>query len=412
VNNDGQGNAWDRLGEGQSPIRSTSAEFIAAVLSSIAYGGGDAAEILSTINQVAAQEPETWFSAWTQTARQVMHLGEEAEVDGHEISAGRMYLRASFYAHYAYEAVRGDGTDRDRTSWRYHRRLWDRFCSRFGATPVEIGMGEQQLPGYLFMPEHAQGPLPLVIVVRGLAEGIHQSWPLGVADALSRGYAALAFDGPGQGAAFFERDIVARHDWEVVISAVIETMADRPEIDEGRIMVVGVDQGSYFALRAAAFDHRLAAVVADPGVMNLTAQWSDSTAEHNPAGRANNSVGGWARFWRRDKEHELTARHEAALLEPYGLDSRSAALAAVAQHDLHGVVEQIRTPTLITEYVGEPRWPGQSRELFYALTAQRRLAPFRPSEGGGYFGLRTAPHRRNEVIFDWFEELELAPKPV
>src|SRR5690606_33623237 len=66
-----------------------------------------------------------------------------------------------------------------------------------------------------------------------------------------------------------------RYDWEKVITPVINSIIDRPEVDENKIVLLGVSQGGYWAVRAAAFEKRLKAIVADPGVCDVSSSWTN-----------------------------------------------------------------------------------------------------------------------------------------
>ncbi|SCK14717.1 Dienelactone hydrolase and related enzymes [Variovorax sp. HW608] len=76
---------------------------------------------------------------------------------------------------------------------------------------------------------------------------------------LARGVATFAFDGPGQGeTAFFLR--LTPH-FEETVSAAIDYLEKRPEIDAQRIGIVGRSLGGYFAPKAAAVDDRVSGPV-------------------------------------------------------------------------------------------------------------------------------------------------------
>jgi dipeptidyl aminopeptidase/acylaminoacyl peptidase len=89
------------------------------------------------------------------------------------------------------------------------------------------------------------------------------------AAALERGYNCLAFDGPGQGGVLRQREVPFRPDWEAVVTPVLDFALKRPEVDPERIALMGRSFGGYLAPRAASAEHRLAALVADPGQFDL-----------------------------------------------------------------------------------------------------------------------------------------------
>jgi hypothetical protein len=97
---------------------------------------------------------------------------------------------------------------------------------------------------------------------------------LGGIAANERGYHWMTFDGPGQQATLFLQHIPFRHDWEAVLSPVMDAMVARSDVDAERIAVIGVSQGGYWVPRALAFEHRLAAAVIDPGVVDVSTSWT------------------------------------------------------------------------------------------------------------------------------------------
>ena len=50
-------------------------------------------------------------------------------------------------------------------------------------------------------------------------------------------------------------------------------MLERSDVDPDRVAVIGVSQAGYWVPRALAFEHRLAAAVVDPGVIDVSTSW-------------------------------------------------------------------------------------------------------------------------------------------
>jgi hypothetical protein len=99
-------------------------------------------------------------------------------------------------------------------------------------------------------------------------------WPPVAAGGVARGYNVLIFDGPGQQSMLFERGVPFRHDWEHVITPVVDCLLGRPDVDPEQIVLYGISQAAYWVPRALAFEHRIAAAIADPGVYDVFEPWA------------------------------------------------------------------------------------------------------------------------------------------
>jgi hypothetical protein len=117
---------------------------------------------------------------------------------------------------------------------------------------------------------------PTIILNNGQDAQNIALYTMGGADAVARGYNALIFEGPGQGSMLFERQVPLRPDWENVITPVVDYLRSRRDVDPTRIVLNGSSLGGGLVLRAAAFEHRLAAVVADPAIYSLWLCWQNA----------------------------------------------------------------------------------------------------------------------------------------
>jgi alpha-beta hydrolase superfamily lysophospholipase len=99
-----------------------------------------------------------------------------------------------------------------------------------------------------------------------LSERVRETF---AAAATRRGYNCIAFDGPGQGAVLRDQGLTFRPDWETVVSAVIDAALERPEVDPDRIALMGTSLGGFLAARAAAFEHRLAALILHDAIFDI-----------------------------------------------------------------------------------------------------------------------------------------------
>ena len=134
---------------------------------------------------------------------------------------------------------------------------------------LEIDFEGARLPAYLF--RAAKGSAVRFSSRQRIRLTIYKMFLGQAVPALRRGYHCLVFDGPGQGAVLFEQGIPIRADWEAVLSAVVDAIVGREEIDPDRIALTGWSLGGYLALRAASGEPRLAACIADPALLSMGA---------------------------------------------------------------------------------------------------------------------------------------------
>ena len=78
-------------------------------------------------------------------------------------------------------------------------------------------------------------------------------------DMIRRGMHACAIDGPGQGISNMRKIRVTENNYERAVSAVVDYLVTREEIDPEKIGVFGISMGSYWAPLAAAIDERIKA---------------------------------------------------------------------------------------------------------------------------------------------------------
>ncbi len=140
---------------------------------------------------------------------------------------------------------------------------------------VEIPCEGKALPAYLFLVDTSGRKRPLLIAHTGLDCGIEEMY-FGIGHAaVRRGYNCLIFEGPGQGGAIRELDLPFRHDWEKVVTPVVDFAVGLKEVDPGRIALFGMSMGGYLAPRAAAYEPRIRACIAAAGGSARTKPFGD-----------------------------------------------------------------------------------------------------------------------------------------
>ena len=226
----------------------------------------DFAEITGAIENF-----DGWCQAWVARAAQHEQLGQEALKRGHMLTAGECLQRAGVYYHFAsFLFVQDQAQMKDA-----HMKA---VACRQAALPHLKPPGERvQIPyeggtlyGILRRPIGYDKP-PVVVMAVGL-DSTKEEGDVYEAPFLARGMATLMFDGPGQGEGQY--DFAIRGDYEVPVSAVLDYVGTRRDLDSTRVGMWGVSLGGYYAPRAAAFDKRIKACIALGGPFDWGAAWS------------------------------------------------------------------------------------------------------------------------------------------
>ncbi len=237
-------------------------------LSYTAYGGADIGECFETASRIKEGERTSWYEAFTKTADRLRQDADESLENARKVSARRSYLRASNYYRAAEFYVRADRNDpRSLQGWQSSHDCFAKAAELFDPPfeAVEIPYEGPTLPGYFFSVDDSGERRATVITMTGM-DGYQEETYFGVvAAALERGYNCLTYDGPGQGGVLRQREVPLRPDWEAVVIPVVDFAVGRPGVDPDRMILIGRSFGGYLAPRGAAFEHRLAAVIADPG---------------------------------------------------------------------------------------------------------------------------------------------------
>jgi 2,6-dihydroxypseudooxynicotine hydrolase len=233
-----------------------------------------------TVNGVAASDFEDvvnaleswddWCSKWSERAAVHEELGREALAQKHFVSAAEHLSRAAVTYHFAKYLFVQD-MKQMRAAHMKAVECLDLALPHLDppGQRVLIPYEGSQLVGTLRLPKGVTRP-PVVLMTMGL-DSTKEELLTFETTFLDRGMAILAFDGPGQGEAEYEFPI--RYDYENVVGPVIDWLSQRDDVDASRIGVWGISLGGYYAPRAAAFEKRLKACVANCGPYNWGALW-------------------------------------------------------------------------------------------------------------------------------------------
>ena len=370
------------------------------------HSAGNPGKVLYLTRQIEDGNFDSAYRELKKAGDEALALAEDAAAHGHRESARQAYLWAQNYYDGATYFIDGS-TDPSRMqpTWELLNDCWVKAAALFNPAieAVRIPYEGTELHGYFVKGSRDARQRPLLIMNNGSDGCMLDMWTTGGAGALARGYNCLFFDGPGQGYALWKQNLSFRPDWEKVITPVVDYALKRRDVDPKRIALLGISQGGYWVSRAVAFEKRIAAAVADPGVVDVSTSWTSSL----PA-----PMLGLLRSGRKAefdsymaKSLDLaTAAYLRFRMRPFGLNSYFEVYQAVQAYKLAGVAERIECPLLIMQPANEAFWPGQSQQLNEMVHCVKQLVPFSASDGADLHCEPKGYGLRDLRVFDWLDE--------
>jgi hypothetical protein len=393
---------------------------------SAGYGCAEFGELVTAVDHINAvgASYQSYYETFLALANRTGTLADKELAAGHKASARSAYLRASTYYDMCLYFILGTSAHaQEAGAYAEVQRCWQQARQLFDSPfeQVRIPYGSSWLPGYLLKPDDRPVRRPTIILNNGEDAQNITLYCYGGADAIERGWNALIFEGPGQGSMLFERQVPFRYDWENVITPVVDYLRSRPDVDPDRIALNGSSLGGELVIRAAAFEHRLAAVVSDPGILSVWLSWQTgekAIADLFTKGLTKEQVN---TIWQKEIVPQLNAvdRYNISKrAEGYGRQFLLAARAGQVFSDLYDfgttvmkftcadVAERVRVPTLVTSYQGDQLVipaSGQGPEVYQRLRTDKTYYEFTAAQGAQDHCAPMAPQTRNQVVFDWLD---------
>jgi dienelactone hydrolase len=363
------------------------------MLATAPFGGADMSELHAIgrmLDGKHAEDDEAWFDACVKVADMVRGHAEKFRSERHNVAAASFHLRACHY----YQMGERFRTPKDPRALEAYRTAIDCFhqfaaLSDIGIEIVEVPFEGRFLPGY-FVPAHSvraeQGrSAPCMVFFDGLDVTKEIQYLRGVPDLVRRGISVLVMDGPGTGEAIRFRGMPLRYDYEKAGSACIDYLEKRDDIDAGRIGIVAISLGGYYAPRCASLEPRFAACIAWGAIWDYYATWK----KRIDAGfKASMSVPGHHIMW------------------ILGVDSLDEALKKLEPFRLDGVVQNMRCPFLVVHGEDDEQIPLRDAQALYEASgsADKTLRVFTAEEGGAQHCQRDYLSLGTAVMWNWLEE--------
>lgn len=388
------------------------------VLGYAPYGGADFGEVAAVAAEVADGDDDVFCAAWLRHGDGLVSRADDARAAGHVVTASDLLLRASAAYSNAYRPLLGAPIDpRLLVAQRRMREALEAGLElRPGSVaPFDIPFDGARMRANLALAEgHETERRPLIIQINGYDASSADEYFASSVAATRRGYHSLVFEGPGQGATLSEQGFALRPDFEAVLNAVLDHVADHPLVDADRIVISGWSLGGYFAPRAATSgDPRIAACIADPGQLDLGAGLGAfvrrlGASEEEARDPLNLPDAALDRIMAAiDGNRQLRWAIAQRGFWANGVTDLRAFLTTTAEFTSAGRLDGIRCPVLLTRGEGDPLAAGVGAfaEAIAAVGGRADVVDFTIAEGAGGHCEMMNRSLLNRRVLDWLGDV-------
>lgn len=362
------------------------------------------ARCLDTINSMEIHDSfDRWYREWINRAEAHFAAARIASANMQYGYAHASYLHASMCYRLSYLPFFGLPADpwlvdaflRETEAFRCAAEL-----SEFPLEPVEIVVENFSLRAYWGRPNRIARRRGTIIYVNDYGSNLYETFSVHGFAAIYRGYNCLVIDGPGQGYELVRNTSTIRPDWETVIKAVVDFLLHQAEVDPSAITLAGWGWGAALALRAGAFERRIAVLITGPAM-----------SEPAPAAPIALFPGflGIKNVRLSEVENRLRAPHlhpimywkiMKCMVWAHGTRSFKELIHDLGRFEVEPYLSQIKVPTLLSAHVESPLLTvfEKLRKLIQVPTAIMRLPRVEEEESRFSWDLP------NQYIFDWLDQ--------
>ena len=241
-------------------------------LGSAVYGGASIGEPLAVAARIN-DNGAGWTDAFAALAERQRSDAQARADAGHAVSARDRFLHAS-NSYRAAEYFAPAGSPRHAELGLASRAAFLEAAARLPGHVEELWLpwADQRLPGYWCTPPDCDGAGSTLVVTSGFDGTLEETYVQIGRAGLERGWRVLLVCLPGQmDVTRTERHTSFIPDTERCMSRWLDVALERPEVDAQRLALLGISFGGYFVSRAAAFEPRIRALVANSPIIDLRA---------------------------------------------------------------------------------------------------------------------------------------------
>lgn len=172
-------------------------------------------------------------------------------------------------------------------------------------------------------------------------------------------------------------------------------------VDKTKIALLGMSLGGVLALRAAAFEHRLAATVSNDGVIDFGSLNLFGNLQNKGVGSEEEAI------------HFMNSANEAVIerwVISHGLWSFKVKTLADFHREakkmtFNGLGSKVKCPVFVGDAEADLFFKGQPQLLAQELGDKATLHTFTAADGAELHCHEGAARHSNQVFFDWLDEI-------
>ncbi|KAF5722753.1 hydrolase or acyltransferase (alpha beta hydrolase superfamily) [Fusarium mundagurra] len=228
-------------------------------------GGSATGEVLRAAAVIEPNNPESWYREFKFLADKICDQAVAAENKKDWVSARSAYFRSSSYYRGADFFLHGNQSDpRINILWQKQNAS---FTKAVNLLPKPPTLRDAQLPAGKRLGYGKK--IPTVIVGTGYDGSQEALYHSNCREIIQRGWNCITYEGPGQATVRRQQNLGFMPEWWEVVTPVVDYVRSRHDVDPDRVALIGMSFGGLLAPLAATHEHRLAAVLAIDGMLNL-----------------------------------------------------------------------------------------------------------------------------------------------
>ena len=366
-------------------------------------GGADIGECLQIAEQIREGDFQSWQTEWAKAANRLLSYASKAMLNNHTETAKEGLFRSCNYFLASMSFLPRGPEKLALLEQAKNCFIKASSLTQSSLQPIQIAYENTYLPGY-FCPAHSSGKPSKTVILNTGYDGTAEELYFSVGFfAQKRGYNVLIFEGPGQGLPLLKDDLPFRPDWEKVIRAVVDFALSRKEVDPHRLALYGRSFGGNLAPRAAAFEHRITALIVNSPINSFL-----DVMEHNglPVKLAKKNPQEFNQKILSETENspKLKLTVDEGMWK-IGGSTPSEWVSNLEKYTLEDKPALIKCPTLVIDSEEDSMVDRDQAKIFYdRLTCPKKMEVFTKETGAATHCQMGACYYANEVIFDWLDE--------